>query len=204
VRQPPPDSASLRERARSVLTDLDPERVGGGASAYDAVAVAITNLLQAGEPVTVEDVGGLWAWAFGDDAWLLQAPHRFVLDQLTQHLQHLQPSAPSPGEVSRPGPGSTGRWLVRSRGTVHVLDLDARTYERRPGPTSQAFPYDNQAVPLTRIEVWPEVGHRMLLWFDDPAQPETLEHYRVCSRIRSISPAGTEAGKSPPTGRPEL
>ena len=68
-----------------------------------------------------------------------------------------------------------------------MLDLDARTYKRRLGPTSQAFDYDNQPAPLTRIEVWPKVGRQMLIWFDDPVHPELIEHYRVCSRIRSIT-----------------
>lgn len=51
-------------------------------------------------------------------------------------------------------PESTGRWLITSRGAQHLIDLDARTYERRPGPTSKSFPYDHQPLGLLRIEVW--------------------------------------------------
>jgi hypothetical protein len=89
------------------------------------------------------------------------------------------------------GPSSHGRWLIHSRGTVHLLDLDARTYRRQPGPTSQSFPYDNQDLELSRVEVWPQVGGRMLLFFDDPEHPDLIEHYRVCSRIQSITSSPT-------------
>lgn len=44
-----------------------------------------------------------------------------------------------PAAVTALDPGWTGRWLIASRGSTHVLHLDAYTYERRPGPTSQPF-----------------------------------------------------------------
>lgn len=185
MKKPPPDQAPLPERVRHVLADMDPEDLGPGAVAYDVAAGLLLLRLHAPKPLSVEDVHHVWVRVFGEYAWLLQTPQRMYLTRLTRRLQQLQHSPP--GEVARLGPGSTGRWLVRSRGTVHVLDLDAGTYERRPGPTSQTFAYDNQPVPLTRIEIWPEVGGRMFVWFDDPGLPEALEHYRVCSRIRSIT-----------------
>jgi hypothetical protein len=49
-----------------------------------------------------------------------------------------------PAIVTSLDPSWTGRWLITSRGSTHVLDLDAYTYERRPGPTSQPFLFDNQ------------------------------------------------------------
>lgn len=67
-----------------------------------------------------------------------------------------------------------------------MLDLDAWTYERRPGPTSRSFPFDNETLPLGRVELWPVVGQQMMVWFDDPVTPDTLDHYRVCSTISSI------------------
>lgn len=99
----------------------------------------------------------------------------------------------NPEETSRPrvaeslDPTSTGRWRIRAQGTTHVLDLDAGTYERRPRPTSRRFEHDDTVVTLTRVEVWPHVGGRMMVWFDDPCAPELLEHWRVCSRIQSIT-----------------
>jgi hypothetical protein len=90
-------------------------------------------------------------------------------------------------------PTATGRWLIHSRDSVHVLDLDAWTYERRPGATSQRFAHDNTVVALTRVEVWPRVGGRMLVWFDDPDAPDLLEHFRLCSRIRAICSESSNA-----------
>lgn len=84
------------------------------------------------------------------------------------------------------GPHSTGRWLIHSERAVHVLDLGAWTYERRPRPTSQAFAYDHRVLGLVRVGLWPEVGGRMIVWFDDPEPPHLSEHYRISSRICSI------------------
>lgn len=109
-------------------------------------------------------------------------------------------STAEPRKVKRLGPTSRGRWLIHSRRSVHVLDLDAGTYERRPGIDSQPFPYDNRTCRLTRIEIWPQVGGRMLLWFDDPDFPDLLEHWCLCSRIQRIvhdgdgPPAPSERG----------
>ncbi len=96
-------------------------------------------------------------------------------------------AAPQPAVVSSLAPGTAGRWLVRSHNTTHMLDLDAHTYERRPGPASQRFLHDGVPVRLTRVEVWPTVGGRMLIWFDDPDTPDLLEHWRLCSTIRGIA-----------------
>lgn len=79
-----------------------------------------------------------------------------------------------------------GRWEVRTRSSTHIWDLDAMTYIRVPGEDSSPMPYDRQAMPLTRVEAWPAVGHRTLLFFDDP-DDVTVEHWRICSRIRSIT-----------------
>lgn len=77
-------------------------------------------------------------------------------------------------------PGMRGRWLVTTQGTTHLWDLDAVTYERRPGPHSRAgaFDHDRAAHPISRVELWPVVGGRSFLWFDDPSAPWLLEHYR--------------------------
>lgn len=93
---------------------------------------------------------------------------------------------PSATRVDHLDPDSTGRWLIHTQGTTHVLDLDNHTYERRPGPTSQHFPHDHTPLALNRIGVWPQVGGRMLIWCDDPEIPDLIEHFRVTSPIRSI------------------
>jgi hypothetical protein len=108
---------------------------------------------------------------------------------------------PTPEQDPLLGPESTGRWLICSHRSTHILDLDARTYERRPGVGSQLFPYDNQPVGYSRIQIWPRIGGRMMIWFDDPARPVTREHYRVSSRIRAITLIAPPDGHRPGAGR---
>lgn len=80
-----------------------------------------------------------------------------------------------------------GVWLVRSRAaTSHVWDLEAMTYRRQPDAGSTPMLHDNVTVPITRVLAWPAVGRRSMVFFDDPDDP-TLEHWRICSRIRSIT-----------------
>lgn len=100
-------------------------------------------------------------------------------------------------QVEELRPEMGGRWEVRTRSSSHIWDLDAMTYTRLPGEDSSLMPYDEEEMPLTRVDVWPAVGHRTLLFFDDPDDP-TMEHWRICSRIRSItrltstSPSGND------------
>lgn len=84
--------------------------------------------------------------------------------------------------------GMGGRWLVTTQGSTHVWDLDAMTYERRPGPNSKSgdFAYDGIANSITRVERWPTVGDRSVVVFDDPEEPQFLEQFRVSSTIVEI------------------
>lgn len=61
-----------------------------------------------------------------------------------------------------------GRWEVHTHNTNHVWDLNAMTYTRRPGPRSGPMPHDNVEVAIGRVDAWPAVGARSLVWFDDP------------------------------------
>jgi hypothetical protein len=83
-------------------------------------------------------------------------------------------------------PQHRGRYLVTSQGSSHVFDLDAGTYERRPGQGRQAFAHDVRTLALTRVDEWPSVGGMFLIWFDDPDRPDELGHWRQSSIIRSI------------------
>jgi hypothetical protein len=96
------------------------------------------------------------------------------------------------GSVQQLAPDSRGRWLIHTRGSIHVLDLDAGTYERRPGPTSRRFAHDNTTLVLTRVEIWPQVGARVLVWVDDPDLPELLEFWRLTSTINRIARDGDD------------
>ena len=91
--------------------------------------------------------------------------------------------------TTRLGPSTPGCWLVRTRGSAHVWDLDAGRYVRMPGPTAAAMLFDHQPVTLTRVEWWPAVCGRSFLWYDDPdpARAPVLEHYRISSTIAAIT-----------------
>ena len=67
-----------------------------------------------------------------------------------------------------------------------MWDLDAMTYERRPGPRATPFDHDWSPQAISRVTVWPAVGGRSFVWFDDAETPELLEHYRVSSTITDI------------------
>lgn len=84
------------------------------------------------------------------------------------------------------GPADTGRWLVFTKGSVHLWDLDQGTYQRLPGEGRSRFDYDEVVVHLTRVERWPSVGSTSFIWYDDPIHPHTLEQWRQSSTIRRI------------------
>lgn len=83
-------------------------------------------------------------------------------------------------------PDMVGVWLVTTRHSTHVWNLDVAggTYERRPGPAGQTMPYDGQPMPV-RVGRWPAIGDRALVYYDDPDAPG-WECYRMCSTIASI------------------
>lgn len=91
-----------------------------------------------------------------------------------------------PDTVTELGPDDTGTWAITTRHTRHVLDLDARTYRREPGPDSTPMPHDGRTVTLTRVQLWPTAGDVQLVWFDDPDLPELFEHWRKSSTIAEI------------------
>lgn len=96
------------------------------------------------------------------------------------------PEPPGAQTVAELGPGDTGTWVVVTQRARHILDLDRRTYRREPGPGSSPMLHDGRTVSLTRVELWPKVGSVQLVWFDDPDRPDSLEHWRQSSTIRSI------------------
>lgn len=84
------------------------------------------------------------------------------------------------------------RWLVASQSSFHLWDLDAMTYARIPSPSSLSGPFalDLRILVITRVDSWPRVGSRSLVWFDDPADPDGIEQWRQSSRIVSITEVG--------------
>lgn len=81
-----------------------------------------------------------------------------------------------------------GRWNIHPRSAVHVIDLDARTYERVPGPDSADFATDGFVHEFNTISS-PEVGSPMSVWFDDMDQPELRQRWHQTSRVRRIERA---------------
>ena len=92
-------------------------------------------------------------------------------------------------QVDELGPDSTGRWLVRTRGSEHLFDLDNGTYRRTPGSGHGRFPHDGHTVRLTSVERWPQVGGTFFIWVDDHEHPDLIEHWHQSSTIRSITRA---------------
>jgi hypothetical protein len=109
-----------------------------------------------------------------------------------EHSENTEPAAPAPAsQPSEPADRltarSTGRWLVRSQGSRHLIDLDAMTYQRLPGPGRARFAHDGHPVRLTRMNRWLRVGSTFLVWVDDPTRPDLLEHWHQSSTIVSIT-----------------
>ena len=109
------------------------------------------------------------------------------------------PPAVEPEKVLALSPASSGRWLIETN-SQHLFDLDERTYQRLPRPGRGSFAHDNAVVRLTRVERWPEVGKTFFVWFDDPERPESLEHWRQSSFVRSITRVveAESSGAEPP------
>lgn len=83
-----------------------------------------------------------------------------------------------------------GVWVVETRGSSHIWDLDNMTYTCGPGSSSRVggTKFDGNAMPITRVQAWPKVGESFLVWFDDPEDPDLLEHYQTSSAVRRILP----------------
>jgi hypothetical protein len=82
-------------------------------------------------------------------------------------------------------PGLGGRREVQTGSTSHIGDLDRRTYNRQPATSSSRMDDDYIEVTFTRVEVWPAVGQRSSVWFDDPVDP-LVEQWRFSSTMGAI------------------
>lgn len=91
-----------------------------------------------------------------------------------------------PDAVSALHEGLGGCWLVITRTSQHVWNLDQMTYQRLPGPDGQGFVADGMVLTITRIGVYPAVGRSSLLFYDDP-ENEQRERWRVSATVVSIT-----------------
>ncbi len=72
----------------------------------------------------------------------------------------------TPETVTELAPGMGGRWLVTTRGSQHVFDLDRMTYTRLPGEGRGQFIGDGVPQRIWRIGTWPKVGSEFYLEWD--------------------------------------
>lgn len=95
--------------------------------------------------------------------------------------------ANSSRDVTELRPGMTGRWLVRTRNSQHIWDLDEMSYTRRPCATSSQMAYDGVPGLISRCTALAVRREReSFVWFDDLLDP-LLEQYRIRSSIASIT-----------------
>ena len=148
-----------------------------GEDAGDIVAPVLAGLLWSVWGVPALLVGRMLVAAVTEVyAIALERRQRHVTRAL-EHVSHV---------VTEIREGLGGRWLVRSRKSGHVWDLDAGTYMRMPSSASQSFQSDGVPRRITMVEWWPRLGQRSFVWFDNPDDPAGREHYRVSSPIESI------------------
>jgi len=99
------------------------------------------------------------------------------------------PVSHSSAEVEALTPWMGGAWLVVTHGSCHIWDLDSATYTRIPGADSRSgsFRFDRQAMAITAVERWPQVGSSFRIWYDDPEAPDRREHWRQSSEILLVT-----------------
>jgi hypothetical protein len=83
-------------------------------------------------------------------------------------------------------PGMTGSYLVTTQSSEHIWNLDTMEYTRLPGEYSPSFDYDGNTVKLSYVQVWPEVGGRSSIVYNDLRYPNAVEQWRISSTIASI------------------
>ena len=85
-------------------------------------------------------------------------------------------------------PDAAGCWVVRTRHTTHLFDLDAAAYARLPGPGRRAIDHDRTWLRLLRFGLRPSVGTSFLIFVDhpDPVVAAYWELWRASSTVMSI------------------
>lgn len=94
------------------------------------------------------------------------------------------------GAVEELTPDMTGRWIVQTQGTLHVFDLDARTYERRQHDGLNPMRGDRtvRSLPRDSIIDWPKVGSLFRIVVSVDGYEGYIGSVRTSSLIRSITP----------------
>jgi len=101
----------------------------------------------------------------------------------------------TPETVTELGPGMGGRWLVTTRGSQHVWDLDRMTYTRIPGAGRGQFLGDGVPQRIWRIGTWPRVGSEFYLewdWTYDSVQTRLSSTVQRIERLADGEPETDE------------
>lgn len=96
-------------------------------------------------------------------------------------------------KVTKLTPEHTGRWLITTMGSTHVIDLDARTIARSPRQEAARLDWDRQTEPYVELLIWPEVGEAFAIAFAKTVDPELqgrTVRVRTSSMVRSIEQLG--------------
>ncbi len=80
-----------------------------------------------------------------------------------------------------------GRWLVTTQGSQHVWDLDAWTYERRPGRGRGQFVGDGVAQRIWSVGRFPKLGESFYVELDDTVDQVQTRLSTEVVRIERLS-----------------
>lgn len=89
-------------------------------------------------------------------------------------------------------PSAKGRWEARDLDSLHILDLEAATYERRPLPRKGALDGFDDHVSyhlLDEVIEWPRVGGRFLIRCTVRADPWRRHRVHQSATITQITRA---------------
>lgn len=81
----------------------------------------------------------------------------------------------------------SGRWLVTTQGSQHVWDLDAWTYERRPGRGRGNFQGDGVPQRIWAVGRFPKVGFSFYVELDDTVDQVQTRLSTEVVRIERLS-----------------
>lgn len=86
---------------------------------------------------------------------------------------------------------ATGHWVIRTRNTTQLIDLDETRYMRVPGQGRKAMEYDREWLQILRFGRLPVLGEQMLIYVDppDPLRAMVEELWRVSATILSLEQA---------------
>lgn len=98
-------------------------------------------------------------------------------------------------------PKSRGRWLVETEsGSLHIFDLDKRTYQRRPRAGARRLDCDKSPCEILEIEHWPTVNSPFGIWVAHPKKRDYEISFNSTYVLQIVKvPPGDDARLEPQT-----